>query len=574
MYIKEIEINNFRGLNIQIVNLKKRFLIIGKNDSGKSNFCYAIRKVLDYKTRRQPLVESDSTNLNKMDILIKMVLDLSAISSNNRAILKEYVDVNDDGTETLTIEFNATFNHDIQAYDEYIIFGSLDKTEPKSAAIGNCLDKVVDIIYVYPNYDLSRDTKNYFSYHKLLNEKANLAIGQDISDSIIKLNESISNDSAIKNMQDELNNIGSMKEFFGDIDFLIKSDFELSNIYKSLDIVPCVLNDKKINIGDGKSKTLALLLQKLIKEKHKEKIIILEEPENHLFPLLQKQYASILDDFFSGQTIVTTHSPSIIDFRKTEEIFKFNYEIDEKTKERKFNCFRVNVDGKEIYKKFGYSINEEIAESFFYNEVLLIEGYSEKMFYNILINSDDEFRKIVLNRGVGFICVYGVDFKPSKEILESLGIKVHILTDNDYYQSGKDDDEYVYAGLKRAFSLLDENTIELIRDLAGIDIKENTFNVINNSPEHISFKKNVPSLVDVLKVYNIYVHEGQENGFENAFAEFVGLKEDKKTDVIEILSQRKMKNLHKYLIDNDIVLKVNDRNQKNILVEFLYDNRP
>ena len=50
-----------------------------------------------------------------------MVLDLSAISSNNRAILKEYVDVNDDGTETLTIEFNATFNHDIQAYDEYII---------------------------------------------------------------------------------------------------------------------------------------------------------------------------------------------------------------------------------------------------------------------------------------------------------------------------------------------------------------------------------------------------------------------------------------------------------------------
>ena len=257
-------------------------------------------------------------------------------------------------------------------------------------------------------------------------------------------------------MQDELNNIGSMKEFFGDIDFLIKSDFELSNIYKSLDIVPCVLNDKKINIGDGKSKTLALLLQKLIKEKHKEKIIILEEPENHLFPLLQKQYASILDDFFSGQTIVTTHSPSIIDFRKTEEIFKFiNYEIDEKTKERKFNCFRVNVDGKEIYKKFGYSINEEIAESFFYNEVLLIEGYSEKMFYNILINSDDEFRKIVLNRGVGFICVYGVDFKPSKEILESLGIKVHILTDNDYYQSGKDDDEYVYAGLKREFSLLD-----------------------------------------------------------------------------------------------------------------------
>ena len=52
MFIQEVTIKNFRGLDIDIKNLKEDFLIIGKNDSGKSNFCYAIRKVLDYSIRR------------------------------------------------------------------------------------------------------------------------------------------------------------------------------------------------------------------------------------------------------------------------------------------------------------------------------------------------------------------------------------------------------------------------------------------------------------------------------------------------------------------------------------------
>ena len=51
MFIQEVKITNFRGLDIDIDNLKQDFLIIGKNDSGKSNFCYAIRKVLDYNIR-------------------------------------------------------------------------------------------------------------------------------------------------------------------------------------------------------------------------------------------------------------------------------------------------------------------------------------------------------------------------------------------------------------------------------------------------------------------------------------------------------------------------------------------
>lgn len=57
MYIEAISIKNFRGLDLDITDLKEESLIIGKNDSGKSNFCYAIRKIFDYNTRRGLLLE-------------------------------------------------------------------------------------------------------------------------------------------------------------------------------------------------------------------------------------------------------------------------------------------------------------------------------------------------------------------------------------------------------------------------------------------------------------------------------------------------------------------------------------
>lgn len=44
MFIEEIKIHNFRGLEVDVCNLSKNFLIIGKNDSGKTSICKAIRR--------------------------------------------------------------------------------------------------------------------------------------------------------------------------------------------------------------------------------------------------------------------------------------------------------------------------------------------------------------------------------------------------------------------------------------------------------------------------------------------------------------------------------------------------
>lgn len=569
MFIKEVDIKNFRGLTINIVDLKKRFLIIGKNDSGKTNFCHAIRKVLDNSFRRQPMVESDSTDSNKKDISIKITLDLQNISTNNRALIGEHIDSNEDGKEILVVELTASFNEDTQVYDENIIFGTIDSSNPKSASNGNVLDKILDFIYVYPNYDLSRDTKSYFMYHKSENNKNNVSLGQEIYDGIKGLNETIASDNTIKKMRDELNDIEIMKDMFGEVSFGIQSDFDISNIYKSLKINPTLVDGKLINIGDGKSKTLALLLQKLTKNNSKEKIIVLEEPENHLFPLLQKQYASIIDRFNFGQTIITTHSPSIIDFRKTEEIIKFSYRQD---KNRTFSVNRINVDDKNIYKDFGYALNEEIAESFFYDEVLLIEGYSEKLFYNILVNNDESFRTRTLSMGLGFVCVYGVDFVPAKRILESLGIKVHILTDNDFFAVKGEGNLKRFAGLQNALKMLNNEEKKQLNSVFGFEISNDMFKVEPGSEEHKKIIEIIPKLLESFRNFNIYLHDNHEDGFEGAFFDFICLEEEKKANVIKELKQKKLKNLHHFLTHNNINLTVEDKNKDNILVRFIYEN--
>lgn len=53
MHISFLEIKNFRGIDIKIENINNIVTIIGQNDSGKSNICAAILKVLDYNKRRR-----------------------------------------------------------------------------------------------------------------------------------------------------------------------------------------------------------------------------------------------------------------------------------------------------------------------------------------------------------------------------------------------------------------------------------------------------------------------------------------------------------------------------------------
>lgn len=557
MEIKSLFVNNFRGMNnFQVLDFSRRALIIGKNDSGKTNICMAIRKLLDPHIRRIPFNEADSTNSNKEDITIKVVLLIDPHNKVHRSILGTSIDRDN----TITIKLIGKFNLETQLYDETVFLGTDDSISHKTDETLS-IDKILDLIYVDPSFNISEDKYAFFKFRSSFDKENDQEISPNVSEKVDSLNLAISNEKSIQEINSELCVENGFQDLFCGMKFKTTSNINPTNIYKSLDIVAYDdINKKYNNIGDGKSKTLSLLLKSLSRKQDKEVIFIVEEPENHLYPQLQRQFASLLDSLNPNQIIITTHSPSIIDFNKMRKIFKLS------RSSGGVMCSSLNIDDFTLYGAFA---NEDLAQMLFYDKVLLVEGASEKYFYNRLMIEDETFLKYCSRNNFGVFAVGGIGFKPYRELLSKLNIIVYTKTDNDIFKVPKIIPvRYRYAGLKRVFDCLNQSEKDAILKLLGenADPTKDDFLITANGKNIINdIESNALKIQEKLKTYGIYFSTHHE-GFERDFLEFINEYSDEN---LALLREAKLLNLHRFIEDKRISLKINPENKKSILVAFM-----
>lgn len=559
MHITYVKVQNFRGLDLCISDLQTKFLIMGRNDTGKSNLCYAIRKVLDPIIRRIPFNENDSTNHNKENIEIEIKLIMDDISRTQRSLVGRWLEQENE-KEVLYITLVGEYNDDLMIYEENLYFGKIDK-EKAATNVTNNLDKILDIIYIEANYNYERNMNNYFSYQKKNNEIHEKTIGEEVLNQANKMNESISDDSIIKNMTTDLNVNSDFDEIFDGISFKINSNIEVSNIYKSLEISFVDRDGNSIsNMGDGKLKTLSMLLKQLSYDNKKIKILIVEEPENHLYPLLQQTYSQLVESLGMNQFIFTSHSPYIVDFKKMEQIIR----LVRKDSITTYKSMNIEED---TFSQFGYLMNHEIAEMLFYDTVLLVEGVSEKYFYNTLAVRDRLFQRFLTDKKMGIFCVNGVDFFPVKNFLNGLGITTYIKTDNDIFRVPYTSFKR-YAGIERVLNCLDENGKTELSSILGVNqISENTFRFDANFDLDSNIELKMLEIQALFEKYGIYLSIGHD-GFEEDFLEFIGQDKICKDDM-KYLKKAKLKNLHKYIMDENISFEINETNKSSILLRFM-----
>ena len=206
---------------------------------------------------------------------------------------------------------------------------------------------------------------------------------------------------------------------------------------------------------------------------------------------------------------------------------------------------------------------------FYYNKVLLVEGLSEKYFYNYLYNNDPTFRNYILKENVGIFNIMGVDYSPLKKILEELNIKVLFKTDNDIFKVPYKDQKR-YAGYDRVLDSLSVDSIESLKTLLEIEeISKETFRfplTENNNPE---IENKILQINKILEKDGIYISE-HHNGFEEDLLKFI--EEDKIDDNdLDYLKKAKLKNLHSYILENDIPIKITEKNKDSVLVRFVTD---
>ena len=428
------------------------------------------------------------------------------------------------------------------------------------------LDKVLAIVYINPVYDIESSKKEFFKFKESDNKEKGVFFSDNIVNEISNLNKSIQNEEIVNQIQTEINEKGDFTELFEDLKFKVSPNIKEENIYKSLNVVAFDGDDNEYdNIGDGKNKIFSMILKSKIYNDSKQKIFIIEEPENHLYVLLQKVYISALLKMNPSQLIITTHSPYTIDLEKTNQIIKVAYNPIKR--ERKIYYFdEIN---NEDFKNFGYLINVEVAEMLYYNNVLLIEGDSEKYFYSLLMSKDNEFCNEINKKRFGICAVDGIAFKTIKELLEKLGINVFIKTDNDIFKVPRRE-EYRYAGLERCIQFLNDDAKEKLKKLLNVEELEFRFTNIEKKLDVV--ENNIEDICNLLKENRI-IFSHHNDGFEEDFIGYIKLNSNNTVtdEAIDFLKKAKLKNLHYFINEYNIDIKVNENNKNSVLVGFLYD---
>ena len=179
--------------------------------------------------------------------------------------------------------------------------------------------------------------------------------------------------------------------------------------------------------GDGRIRKvmyalISYLLNNGINANGKIPILLIEEPENHLFLSSQIELSkTIFNEEFSPYLFLVTHSPQLF-FKISNEanlirLFKQNQKIE-------INSEIANIGDE--YNNLKNILIENLAQCLFVNRVLLVEGPSEKLLFEWVLDTLDYDRTDITIQSIS-----GIYFDKYIKILKGLGIKIIIKTDND-----------------------------------------------------------------------------------------------------------------------------------------------
>ncbi|MBA7522120.1 hypothetical protein ES705_14234 [subsurface metagenome] len=504
MKICHITIENFRSLDYFDEEVGKHNIIVGKNNTGKSNLLWAIYyfynpknlSVEDFIKRQNSEEESEKKlkitlvfdnlteveqNNNKMyffdgKIKIKLVAWIDndgKLNAEHHGYVKSYrqlyprdfdeelktvlkkenpvrgdFDINEELKnirEDIAPKGKITKENIIKIKETYFlnhpeiekeIIDHLSKTKYHGFVKTNN-PKIIGECYFIPAImnpqEELQTTKSSSPVYQMIKSILSDIKTEDIKENFKEIQKQVKNERQInldmlkKSFNDEL-------ELFNTSVDINLQDVEISEAFPlHIDIlfndgVPTPLNNK----GTGLQRYVLFKFLKIKNELNLGQdisyILLFEEPEAHLHPQFQREIAKILKDLSENinyQTFITSHSPQFIDLLNLDYVFIFNKEK-ECTKPNK--CELHLTDIKEEIKTL-LLFDPNVKEIFFSEKIVLIEGPSEEIISNILIQKG--------NLDVSNVSIIKAESKYNIprfiKVFNSLKIPYTVLIDEDPY---------------------------------------------------------------------------------------------------------------------------------------------
>jgi len=463
--LKKLTVKNFRNFKEIEVQLTNQNVIFGMNDVGKTNLLYALRFLLDRQIRKDGFRDSDffqkDTNL---EVEITLELSLSDREENRdtqHLISKVNGSRKKQELEKFYIQVKGAYDESEYFGVPNLYWGSVleELDEIPQTGLFSDLDKLFKVVYIDPTIDLestfSKNRKKLFDQRKL--SKEDVVLSNEIKGLTDKMNKRIGEMKVIQDFQQTLTEeYKTLKT--EEIKIEMKSEMAINGYFS--DLTPYIKRDNDERhyptSGDGRKKILAYsLLNYLTKEYESNKIVIylIEEPENSLHRSMQialsKQlFENEVYDYF----FLSTHSSELL------------YEMDDASLIRIFSedrvqcashIYKVDEDYKEIKKE----LNRSLATALFANKVLLIEGPSERVLFEKVL--DETYPTYELEGGY-ILEVDGVKFKPYYKVLRELKIGTIVKTDNDLKAKRGQATHFDLIGLNRCLELVEGTKKEMV----------------------------------------------------------------------------------------------------------------
>ena len=523
MIISKIEIENLGVFkNKSVIELDGKFSsIIGDNGTGKSTILFLIRFFLDPKVRKKGINENLIVDISK-EFRVKIIFDLGIRNTDTHLNTLPIIEDN-----KIMVKISNSNNGEINIKEPKISLGEIEDIQ-YNIFQKLPFDDYIDLIYINSQYE---NNDEVWINKKFNDETIEATISSQILTNIDIANKAISEIKEIKKFKKEAND--EMSSLFKDNEFNLEllSNIETKKIGKALRFFPS--KDEKIidSHGDGFNKIFSIIAKiKTNSNEGKESIIIIDELENHLFHSYQRQVIDHLTKMNINQLIIVTHSPHLITLIPNSSITKLRLKQDSS----KFLIKPTN--------QFNYW-QIDLFSAVFYEYIIMVEGHSEKIFYEYLLKTNDYFKKFISNKSIFIMCISGVDFSPKVELLKNLCKKIIILTDNDYWKPSKKHKLDKLMGLKRIYEI--------------IKIYDNTYNIdevnFDYDPQLSGHSLRFAEIVKVGQKYGIYTQSKIGHTFENSLLEERLIDENTK----KILMKSKLKNLS--VILEEISKKIDDK---------------
>lgn len=450
LIIKSLGIKNFRSFDsngILLDNLNKINLLIGKNNSGKSNVLKFLKILTDVKIAFGSFPNDVKNQHNRSNIPASIffketfedlqIPEFLDNETNKRPEFRTQVaDYFEDSTilefkfvdNDFTISFKKNISNQYELYKNELAIAIINKFQ-----INYGYRNPMDAVKRHYEKDFLEWLRSfhpkiiYIPDIRIIQEKNNI----EKSNSSINGTNLISELSLMKNHEvgedDRYQKFKSIEKKIAEILNVEKIEIHIPGKSKELVLVVDHKRWALENFGTGVHDLVMLCCMIMLNEKS---LICIEEPEIHLHPELQRRFIKFLTET-EHQYIITTHSNVFLDYLNDDiSIYHVKYDG---TKSY-INKSLTNKGIKEIIDEMGYKASDLLQT----NGIIWVEGPSDRIYLNkwlSLINSEikEGIHYSIMFYGGRLLSHLSFEFDDQNELMKMMKINPNafILLDKD-----------------------------------------------------------------------------------------------------------------------------------------------